>query len=239
MRSIIESLQRKRKLAKLSKKRLHLWDLSEQKICYIQNYKVCTRSIREALTRYLIEDETGQTINGYDSITHTLVEEKDNATKRFNYTHEIRKVCPDHFVFTFVRHPVARIQSCYTNRLLDAADAKDKDRFKIYGITRETSFEDFVKIICEVPDKFADRHFKSQHTLTHVDGKSVCNFIGKFETLSDDWKLLQTRFGLPELPHKNKSKERPQSETALTETTLQRIYSRYRDDFDLLGYRLK
>lgn len=237
MANLIDSIRRKRKFAKLSRKRLHLWDLSEQQICYIQNYKVCTRSIREALTRYLIEQETGQPLADYDYITHDLVEAKDNATKRFQHVHEIREVCPKHFVFTFVRHPVARIQSCYTNRLLDAANAKDKDRFSIYGITRQTSFEDFVKIICDVPDKFADRHFKSQHTLTHDGDKSVCDFIGKFENLAEDWSHLQQQIGLPDLPHKNRSKPRDASVTNVTDTSLQLLEERYEKDFKLLGYK--
>ncbi|MGB0257534.1 MAG: sulfotransferase family protein [Coraliomargarita sp.] len=238
MANLIDSIRRKRKFAKLSRKRLHLWDLSEQQICYIQNYKVCTRSIREALTRYLIEQETGQPLADYDCITHDLVEAKDNATKRFKHVHEIREVCPKHFVFTFVRHPVARIQSCYTNRLLDAANAKDKDRFSIYGITRDTSFEDFVKIICDVPDKFADRHFKSQHTLTHDGDQSVCDFIGKFENLAEGWAQLQERFDLPALPHKNKSHKREKSDTALSQEGKQLLAKRYARDFEVFGYEL-
>ncbi len=236
MSNWIDSIRRKRKFAKLSKKRLHLWDLQQQKICYIQNYKVATRSIRLALTKYLIEQESDVSDLAYDQITDDQVEAKDEETKRFKHIHEVRSICPDHFVFTFVRHPLARIQSCYTNRLLDAAEAKDKDRFAIYGIDRSTSFERFVEIICDVPDKHADRHFKSQHRLTHVDGKPVCDFIGKFENLQHDWHQLQDRFSLPDLPHRNKSKRHDTSKTALPERCKRLITERYANDFALLGY---
>lgn len=238
MGKLIDSIRLKRKFAKLSKKRLHLWDLKHQKICYIQNYKVATRSIRLALTRYLIEQEDGISGLDYEQITDDQVEAKDDATKRFKHIHEVRSVCPNHLVFTFVRHPLARIQSCYTNRLLDAAEAKDKDRFAIYGIDRSTTFERFVQILAEVPDKHADRHFRSQHLLVNDGDQQVCDFVGKFENLKDDWKKLQNRFSLPDLPHRNKSKKRDESETVLSAKTKQLVGERYAKDFEIFGYTL-
>jgi hypothetical protein len=33
----------------------------------------------------------------------------------------------------------------------------------------------------------------------------VVDFIGKVESLSDNWKILQERYAFPSLPHINKS----------------------------------
>ena len=234
--NLISSLQRKRKFAKMSKKRIHLWALDKPQVCYIQNYKVATRSIRLALSRFLIEQETGQNQLEYEAISDAQVEEKDEATKRLMHINQIRAACPDHFIFTFVRHPLARIQSCYTNRLLDAAQAKDSERFSIYGIDRDTSFERFVEIIAEVPDKHADRHFRSQHLLVNEGDRTVCDFVGKFENLEDDWMQLKSRFSFPSLPHKNKSSKRPITDFALTQQSIRLVEQRYQKDYEIFGY---
>ena len=235
---LIRSIRRQRKLSKISKKRLHLWDLPQQQICYIQNYKVATRSIRLALTRFLLEQETGVRNLDYESITDDQVEEKDDETKRFKHASEIRSVCPNHFVFTFVRHPLARLQSCYTNRLLDSTEKRDRDRFAIYGINREMNFEQFVEVIAEVPDKYLDRHVRSQHVLVRDGDHTVCDFIGKFENLAEDWQQLQDRFSFPPLPHKNKSTKRSSAEFTLSARALELVAKRYAKDFELFGYEL-
>jgi hypothetical protein len=236
--NLLDDFKRKRKFTKLRKKRLHLWNLESDKICYIQNYKVATRSIRLALTRYLLESEIGKQVVDYDAISNEQVEEKDEATKAFRFASGIRDLCPDHFVFTFVRHPLTRIQSCYTNQLLDVTNAGEKNRFAIYGIHPEMSFERFVEIIAGIPDKHADRHFRSQHYLTHDGDQSVCDFIGKFETLGDDWKQLQEQYDFPDLPHINKSLKRAPDEIELTPKIIQLVKDRYQRDFELYGYEI-
>lgn len=46
------------------------------------------------------------------------------------------------------------------------------------------------------------------------------NFIGKFENLENDWKILQEKFDLGNLPHK----------------TAKLVYKMYKKDFEAFGY---
>jgi hypothetical protein len=238
MSNIANLIRHRRKFAKLSKKRLHLWDLKQYKVCYIQNYKVATRSIRLSLAKFLLENDTPNSKFDYDLITDDQIEAKDNATKLFKHIHEVRSVCPEHFVFTFVRHPLARLQSCYIQKLLDATEANASDRFSIYGIDRNTTFERFVEIIAKVPDKHADRHFRSQHLLVNDGDRTICDFVGKFENLHNDWRQLQERFGFPDLPHRNKSRQRDSSVTAPSANIKRLIAQRYARDLDIFNYQL-
>ena len=68
----------------------------------------------------------------------------------------------DNYVFTFIRDPLKRLVSAYVNRI------KQKRRFENKHLLG-TTFEQFVKGVCELHDKDADEHIQSQtFLLDHV-----------------------------------------------------------------------
>lgn len=230
---IIHQFRRRRKVLR---EKSHFWDIAPAQAGYIQNYKVATRSIRLAIARYLLA-QRGE-VREYDEIPLEQVRALDDQVGSFLTPTKIRKRYPDHFIFTFVRDPLARLYSCYSNKLIDSHQKGLRNRFERYGITPECSFDDFVRIIADVPDREADRHFRSQHCFVNdAQGIPVTDFTGKLEYLHRDWQHLADRFGFPELPHQNKSPKStvPPRERYSRESLLI-AQERFRQDLEQFGY---
>jgi hypothetical protein len=114
---------------------------------------------------------------------------------------------PGFFSFGFVRNPWDRLVSCY----------RDKIRNEVGGTTTFTirpgvadclarfgafaagmSFGAFAAAVASIPDHAADQHFRSQHTfLTNRRGEIAVDFVGRWETLTDDFRAVRERTGLP------------------------------------------
>jgi len=234
--SISSSMQRLLRKRKIRREKPHVWDIQPAKACYIQNYKVATRSIRHAISHYILAEKGKDT--DYGDISLETVRSLSKQHSSFLSPTEIRKNYPDHFVFTFVRNPLHRLYSCYKNKLVDAHQKGLPDRFGIYGITPEMSFDQFVRIIADVPDEDADRHFRSQHWFVNSNGKSIADYVGKLESLDDGWATLEDRFGLPSLPHKNKSNNKASDPMQHYSEEIHRIASeRYRQDIEQFHYQ--
>ena len=63
----------------------------------------------------------------------------------------------------------------------------------------------------------------------------MVDFVGHFEQLYKDWDFLREKFGLPELPHQNRSAHVDYREAYTPE--LAKIASRrYKKDIELFGY---
>ena len=101
----------------------------------------------------------------------------------------------------FVRHPLARLVSCYVERVL----YKEKnDDFPIYyfddypvSIPANCPFSEFVYQVSRTPDYASDRHFKSQYASIFKNKSRLPDFIGKLEHLSKDWEKVAKRYDLP------------------------------------------
>lgn len=124
----------------------------------------------------------------------------------------------DWFFFCFVRHPLDRIVSAWA--------FFDKNRIGVAP---------FKTWALDVMGK-QDKHWMPQHLYT--DGFRL-DFVGKLETLSEDWRRLRELrpdMGLREtLPHLNSSPHRDWQDymTPKLERQLRDYYAR---DFELFGY---
>jgi predicted DNA-binding antitoxin AbrB/MazE fold protein len=150
------------------------------------------------------------------------------------------------YSFTFVRNPWDRVVSCYTNKIIDPkivksgfenGVAKPLQKFNcFYG---GMAFDEFVKCICKIPDELADIHFKSQYQfIENNKGKSVVDFIGKFESLFEDFEIVKKKTGFPshiELPHLLKS-ERADYQSYYTTELIDMISKRYKKDIEIFQY---
>lgn len=160
--------------------------------------------------------------------------------------HEIRATCPDHYIFAFVRNPWDRLLSCYLSKI----DPREEDcdywqngvafNFWKYGDTfhGEMSFEDFVKATAQIPDEEADIHFSSQYRhITDAQDNLIPDFIGRFESLTNDFSEVLVRLGIPNraLPHQMKTEHKHYSAYYTLETR-ELVKDRYATDIKRFGY---
>ena len=155
---------------------------------------------------------------------------------------------PGLFAFAFVRNPWERLVSCYRDKIGGEVDgftfftvrpgvADCLARFDAFfgGM----SFEEFVRAVASIDDEEADTHFRSQHTfVTSGDGRLALDFIGRYERLAEDFRVVEERLGLPvvELPRLQATREPKRYADFYTDETRQIVAERYGRDLELFGY---
>lgn len=132
-----------------------------------------------------------------------------------------------YFKFTIVRNPIDRAYSWYRNALRDPIHQKN------YGIDPSISFDLFMK-------QYAGKGFLRPQTywLKDYTGSIPMDFLGKFETLSQDYIYICEKLGIgnPNLPHKIEGQST--KEKQIDDKTIEFINRFYAEDFDTLGYSL-
>lgn len=158
---------------------------------------------------YLVNSKVAQTAIT-NTAGNTLKKEYSKIDTKFGerkYT--LSPTEKTYYSFTFVRNPFERLYSCYYSKYI--ADKKyDKERldFDYYMggiIKKDKGFPHFVKTISKIPDALADRHFKSQYSLIYKESILPIDFIGRYENINEEFKIIQKRFNLDPLPHLNPS----------------------------------
>ncbi len=198
--------------------------LPAQKLLYVPVPKVANRSIKAVLA-----DAAG--------LPFAEGQESDFETVPLTAVPRLT----DYFRFTFVRHPLDRLVSCYAQKIvLYARQLQMPLLFWRYGrrFWPEMGFAEFVTAVAAIPDGRADRHFRSQHTFVYREGKSIVDFVGRFEQLASDWAVVQQQTGWGPLPHFNPSPHKPFAEM-YTPALAQLAAARYRQDMELFGYRVE
>ena len=155
----------------------------------------------------------------------------------------------EYFKFSFVRNPFDRLVSCYRDRVevdLRKFDFDSDPYFESeyglnyrYKIRAGMPFEEFIKTVITIPHHLADRHFKSLYATLYCDQKCKVDFVGKYETLQEDWAHLAQRFDFdPQLPELNRSAARHAKKywEYYTPELVELVYAYYRDDIDHFGY---
>ena len=233
--SIRSQIKAFRKQRKMKREKPHIWSIHGADVAYVQNYKVATRSIRLALAKYMLEQDGANL--GYDEIDKQMVISLRKKYSGLYTVEQYKSKYPHVSTFTFVRNPLNRLYSCYVNKITDRKIGGGENELGYWGITLDTSFEDFVRIIADTPDDAANRHFRSQSWFVTNGNEVLVDFIGKLESLSEDWKTLQERYGFPSLPHLNKSTpSKTHIRDRYTKETYSMALSRYEKDIELLGY---
>jgi len=195
--------------------------LPAQKLLYVPVPKVANRSIKAALAAAAgLPFEDGQ--------------EPDFQTVPLTAVPDLT----DYFRFTIVRHPLDRLVSCYAQKIvLYARQLQMPLLFWRYGrrFWPEMSFAEFVTAVATIPDRRADRHFRSQHMFVYPQGKLAVDYVGRFEKLAQDWAQVQQQTGLGPLPHFNPSPHKPFTEM-YTPELVQTATARYQQDVEMFGY---
>lgn len=214
---------------KLSRQTPQLYLFEGLEFGYIQIPKVASRSIRNALTQFLLQKE-GKDPNRADE--HEVIKEYEAVYAKHFPSKEIAEIAKQYFIFAFVRNPFDRIYSCYRNKVL--IEEGRENIFAKNNIPSRISFDEFVLRVSDISDTMADRHFKAQSWFLTYQGKVIPQYVGKLETFEQDWELIWQRFGVA-LPKQLNRSER-QVTIPMTDQTRQLIIDRYREDFTLFGY---
>ena len=152
---------------------------------------------------------------------------------------------PDWTVFSFVRNPWSRLVSTYCQKVdLDMANQKKMvdgvfQGFKKLGIPVHPGmpFEEFIELICDLPDENTDKHLRSQCSFLVRDGRVVPSFVGRVESMAEDWNGLMARLGLDfPMLHLNRT-QHDEAGRYFKDVRLRNLVGdRYRDDVERFGY---
>lgn len=110
----------------------------------------------------------------------------------------------DYFSFSFVRHPIDRLFSCYKNKI-KRPNIPDKKTgidiaFREYNsmFYRDMNFKDFLKAIIPLEPCQQNAHFRCQHQFLCDENENIIvDFIGKFENLKNDFDYIINKNNLP------------------------------------------
>lgn len=131
---------------------------------------------------------------------------------------------PEGYWVAFVRHPLARLVSCYQHWIVD----RFHHRMAVHGLTEGMPFGRFVAVIADISDADADMHFRSQTAL--IPGRP--DFVGRVETMERDWQHVRERFGAGPIGHVNRTEH--SSWADFYSPQLRRLAeSRYRSDLEV------
>ncbi|MCH7589379.1 MAG: sulfotransferase family 2 domain-containing protein [Chloroflexi bacterium] len=163
----------------------------------------------------------------------------------------------DYFKFCFVRNPWARIVSCYHSKIIQnrnmnqtfwtqclfyvipkSASSGRHRLSELPILNAHMSFEEFVNAVANIPDEYANKHFRSQHTfLCNPQGELLVDYVGHLETFKEDFQYVARRIGLRVvgLQHRPKTKRRHYKDY-YSKDAWKNVAIRYRKDIELLGY---
>lgn len=193
----------------------------ELKLGFVPTPKVANRSMKMAIANHIGMQWRGDIHHAPWQFT-PLALLKDN----------------DYFRFGFVRNPLDRLLSCYAQKIVYyERELGMPPLLWRYGkaFNKDMTFAEFVEAVARIPDRVSDIHFRSQHTFLYHHGKLMVDFVGHFEQIEHDWSFLREKFGLPELPHQNRSRHVDYRE-AYTPELVAIVARRYTRDIEQFGY---
>ena len=144
-----------------------------------------------------------------------------------------------YFSFGFVRNPYDRLYSVYMFLKKGGINHHDKLSF-LNHMSKFKDFEDFVLNDLDEKLVFKITHLIPQHDyLCDTKGEILVDFVGRFENLEYDVKLLSKRLGKNiELNHLNYNKKKSYIEV-YTEAMIKKVYNVYQKDIDIFEYTFK
>lgn len=219
--------------------RFYIWEMEDIGVAYVSTPKVASNSIRA-----MIRQRQAKILFNLDEDIRNNKEFKtrlDKKIKRSVKPSRIEASKKDLYLFSFVRNPLARLYSCYRDKVVNAEKRHKLCTLSPYGINFWMSFDDFVFRIAEIPDNKANDHFRSLHTFLTYQGNSFVDYVGKLENFSKDWQPLQAEFGL-NFPQTDQTSRRvsgpalPLDKLPYTRKSAEAAARRYARDIELYDY---
>ena len=165
---------------------------------------------------------------------------------------KMRRQCPDdYFKWAFVRHPADRLVSSYYSMLtyygaslVDGSHPKCESFTKFVQSIKASRIKkfDFGWAIKNSP---APSHPHNINPMVYYvcdwdTGEVLVDFIGKFESLQEDWRTVCTRLHLNAVPVPMRNTSNHAHWTELyTVETLDIVRNLYADDFCMFGYDIE
>ena len=140
----------------------------------------------------------------------------------------------DYFSFTFVRNPWCRAVSDYfwMKRHLNL-----EDTFKNYLLLKGNFDTQRLRYPHSNKKGRGDHIVPQSDFILNSNGEQIVDFIGRFETLQQDFDIVCDKIGIArqQLPHKNKTKHKHYTEYYDDETR-QIVAEKYAKDIEYFGY---
>lgn len=168
---------------------------------------------------------------------------KDGLEEKVDLS-RLRSLYPGYKVFSFVRNPWARLVSGYNGKMSRPEFAQDDPARRLRKIDRRfrpgMCFDEFAELICALPDKRTEKHFRSQSYFLKQDGQLVTDFVGHLERIEQDWPALQEITGTPlRLSHIRHSSRNIDLDyrNYYSDTGIRKLVAqRYAEDISSFGY---
>lgn len=176
------------------------------KFIFIHVPKTAGLSMQAALSRY---NEMDPLVKGLKAIQHATAKETRNILRW-----RAKKEWTDFWSFCFVRNPWERVLSMcfYLNPSAPFKDTLLQLNFASWMARPQVDY------------------------VFDEDGSQMVNFVGRFETLKDDWSVVCEKLGVQmELPHENKS-EHGWYRDYYDDLTRNIVASHHRADIEAFGY---
>jgi chondroitin 4-sulfotransferase 11 len=216
----------------------------EHRFVYFVVQKVACSSIKTALLPLFDLGAEGRELVREDGTTavHELFAESPHELRQEDFLANLEAGRYDgYFKFAFVRNPWDRLVSCYLQKFAPRGrrlSYSSPHKVKLYqGMT----FAEFVEAIRSIPDREANSHFRSQHVaVCGEDGTPMVDFVGRFESLEEDFGLVAGEIGAPclKLPHLTRSFSRGERSYRdfYDDELAEKVGERFRRDAELFGY---
>ncbi|WP_052746067.1 sulfotransferase family 2 domain-containing protein [Sulfurovum lithotrophicum] len=174
------------------------------------------------------------------SIEEALFREKVGHKWALMYKGEDKQKFNDYFKFSFVRNPYDRLASAFFFLKNGGRNEFDKK----WSEENLSAIEDFTHFIQNLQNEvFREKVLKWTHFIPQYKyvcdqkGEIIVDYIGKFETLHNDFSHVADTLGIPvHLSHQNKTSNKKDYRTLYTEDMQETVYRLYQKDFELFDY---
>lgn len=131
------------------------------------------------------------------------------------------QIFPEFYSWAFVRNPFDRVVSSWLKRQKDGQGDTDG------------SFENWVDNGCAGPATYN----QMVDILCDSSGNILCDFVGRYENLNEDWKKVADHLGFDdELPHLNQSYPHQYQDYYKSDETRRKVVDKFYDDFQVFQY---
>lgn len=140
------------------------------------------------------------------------------------------------YKFAFVRHPADRLVSAFNFLKGGGITAEDR-AFADAQLAPYDDFSSFVRSWLSPANIYSYIHFVPQHDFVTIRGKLAVDYLGRFETLAEDYEHIRQATGIGE-PLKQYNMRNDAKALPEIAPDVRRIIEKvYEKDFELFGYR--